>query len=115
MTNANTEFTGIPGVTIWVSAGEYSLRNPTGIPRIEVVVGPCGPINLYKAVTVTLGKPPKVLGKLPYPVSRQVKAFIELNRDLLLEHWNEKTSLISTVEELRRMPPSWRNKSPQTA
>jgi len=99
MCNANTDFTRIPGVTIWVSAGEYSLRNPTGIPRIEVVVGTCTPNNPYDAVTVTLGKPPKVLGKLPYPVSRQVKAFIELNRDLLLEHWTEQTCSITTVEE----------------
>jgi hypothetical protein len=73
MAPRSTSVTGIEGVVIWVSAGEFCVADRHLGPRILVVHGDkIDPAGLKDAVTVRLAEPPEVLGNLPGKVTRQV-------------------------------------------
>jgi len=55
------------------------------------------------AVTVTLTDPPRILSPLPGGVSKQVIQFVNLNRELLLGHWNNELDSSETLKLLKRV------------
>jgi len=88
MANLRPEDTGIEGVIIWVSSGEYSGTALQHGPRIKVMQGT--KLNkgaVENAVTVRLTDPPEVLGKLPTRGKKKVLAFVTLNREVLIQYW----------------------------
>jgi hypothetical protein len=92
MANMRTRRTGIDGVVIWVSPGEFSGADSQHGPRIKVMLGDkVTTEGLEEAVSVRLTNPPKVLGTLPAKVEKQVVKFINQNRNVLLGHWNGET------------------------
>ena len=98
--NLGPSTTGIEGVVLWVSAGEFDFTSKDG-PRIKVVLGDkLTSEGLQDAVSVKLSTLPLVLGELPGKVRRQVLAFVSLNLDTLLDYWNNE---ISTCELLDRL------------
>lgn len=78
MTNLLQNRTGIDGVVIWISPGEFSgkasAHGPHG-PRVKVVLGNRTTTeNLKSAVTVTLEAMPRILdGSLPGWAKKSVR------------------------------------------
>ena len=95
--------TGVEGAVIWIFAGEF-----TGVelgPRILVVIGgdKMSAEWLRGAVSVRLTTPPEVVGKLPGAIRRLVIAFVERNRNVLLQHWNGELASKETLDLLQRI------------
>lgn len=88
LSNMRGTTTGIEGVVIWVSAGEFGGAEPPHGPRLKVVLGDdISTERLQDAVSVLLTTPPRVLGELPRRTARQLVRFVNENRDILLRHW----------------------------
>ena len=101
MSNLRPSDSGVSGAIIWVSAGEFEGKTIQHGPRIKVVLGvKVSSEGLKDAVTVTITKPPRVLGTLPANIKQQVVTFVELNYDVLVQYW---TNAISTKEMLGRI------------
>lgn len=81
LTSMGKETTGLDAV-IWVSIAVDS------VPRVKVVPGHNWKKGCVGATTVTLDDPPKVLGKLPKQLEKQVVELIGLNKKAILDHWN---------------------------
>lgn len=104
MSNLRPKNTGVEGVVIWISAGEFAGVDAQHGPRIKVVLGDKTPSEgLKKAVSVRLTTPPVVLGKLPGKVQKQVITFVERNLDVLLRHWEGKLDSKDTLDLLKRI------------
>lgn len=81
MSNLPPQDTGVEGAIVWISVG-VGLRHG---PRLKVTVG--AKPTRQSGVTITITDPPRVLGTLPPKVKEQAVAFINRNRDVLLQHW----------------------------
>jgi hypothetical protein len=104
MANLRPSTTGVEDAVIWVSAGEFSGKELQHGPRIKVVLGDkITTDGLANAVSVKLTNPPKILGKLPSKISRQVVKFVNLNREVLLRHWNGELDSKEMLELLKRV------------
>ena len=98
MVSLVTSETGIHN-TIFVSTKGYAQH----APRIKIAIDPP---NSFSATSKTasmaihdystLGEP------IPTHIAKQARQFIERNRDVLLEYWNNK---IGTGELIRRIRP----------
>ena len=107
MANLPEEDTGIPG-TIFVST-----RTGGHEPRVKYFDGRAG--EAQPSCSVTIADPPRVVvvaNSMPDHVVRQraplVCAWVTLNRDALLEFWNEGASwtraeISRFLEELKRL------------
>lgn len=104
MSNLRSPSTGVVGAVIWVSAGEFYGKDSRHGPRIKVVLGDRIKLqhkSLAADAYVSLADPPKVLkGALPADIQQKVLMFVELNREVLLLHWNGE---IDTREMLDRL------------
>ena len=104
MSNLRPKNTGVEGVVIWISAGEFAGTEAQHGPRIKVVLGDKATSDgLKKAVSVRLTKPPVVLGKLPGKVQKQVLEFVAKNLDVLLRHWAGDLDSKDTIDLLKRV------------
>ena len=104
MSNLRSKSTGIEGAVIWISAGEFSGKEIKHGPRIKVVLGDkITTDGLKNAITVRLSTPPEVLGDLPGKVKSRVIDFVELNKDLLLQHWNGEVDTQEMLEQLKKV------------
>jgi len=104
MSNLRPKTTGIDGVVIWISAGEFAGVGAQHGPRIKVVVGEkITAEGLKESVSVTITKPPRVLGTLPGKVSTKVVRFVERNHDALIQHWNGELDAKEVLDLLRRV------------
>ena len=104
MSNLRSKTTGVVGVVIWISAGEFSGSDLQHGPRIKVVLG--DKINkegLKNAVSVTIAASPKVIGVLPARIKKEVLAFINNNRDTLLAHWNGELDASEAIAQLNKV------------
>jgi len=101
MSNLIASDTGVKGAVIWVSAGEFSGKESAHGARIKVMLGnKITSEGLDDAATVTLTVEPKVIGKLPAKIKKDVITFVTLNRKTLISYWNNK---ISTRELLNTL------------
>jgi hypothetical protein len=104
MSNLRPRTTGVDGVIIWISAGEFSGAEAQHGPRIKVVLGDKAIIEgLNDAVSVRLTDPPVVLGTLPGKVKKQIIKFIEKNRESLLQHWRGELDSKETLDFLEKV------------
>jgi len=90
MSNITPEDSGIKGVVLWASTGTVAGKKLKHGPRLKVYLGTS--LVGAKSVSVTLTKPPRILGDMPKRVEKDVLKFIDLNFDLLLAHWENKIS-----------------------
>ena len=96
LSSLRTKHTGVDN-TIWVSVqmGQHG-------PRVKIAVDP--PDSLVpggKIATMTIDPPYKVTGaNVPTHIIKQVQAFIELNRDVLMDHWNGKIDSIEMGQRI---------------
>jgi hypothetical protein len=104
MSNLRASSTGVEGTVIWISSGEFeSKKSPHG-PRIKLVISnKITTEGLRDAVSITLTKPPRVLGKLPPKVKKQAIAFVRLNLDALLAHWNGELDSAEVVRKIEKL------------
>lgn len=104
MANLRSSSTGVAGTVIWISPGEFeSKKSPHG-PRIKVVLGnKITTEGLRDAVSVTLTKPPKVLGKLPAKIKKQATTFVRLNLEALLAHWNGDLDSVEVLAKIKKV------------
>src|SRR5687767_13033607 len=99
-----SEDTGVDGVVIWFFAGESSRNEAQHGPRVQVALGQKFTLDgLADSVSVTMTSPPDVLGTLPAEVAAQVVAFVDRNRDALLQHWRGEIDTRDAIERLRRV------------
>lgn len=104
MSNLRPRTTGVEGAVIWVSAGEFSGANLQHGPRIKVVLGEkITTEGLEDAVSVTLGDPPKVFGKLSGKLTKQVVTFVNQNRAALIRHWNGEIDTKEMLDLIERI------------
>jgi hypothetical protein len=104
MSNLCSTETGIAGVVIWASAGEFGGADRRHGPRIMVALGyKIAAARLKDAVGVRLTDPPEVLGELPGEVVRQAVRFIDKNRDVLLGYWRGEMSTREMLDLLERV------------
>jgi hypothetical protein len=101
LSNLRTSATGIDGAVVWVSAGEFLEAEQHLGPRLMIVIGKSLRFDrLTDAISVRLTDPPEVLGELPDETERQVVQFVALNRDALLAHWRDETSMREMVDAI---------------
>jgi hypothetical protein len=106
MSNLVPKRTGVKGVVIWVSAGEFAGKDGQHGPRVKVVLGSkITTESLDDAVSVRLSDPPEVLGTLPGKVAQQVLKFVTLNRKTLLGYWALKLDTATMIERLVPIGP----------
>jgi hypothetical protein len=104
MSNLPPEDTGVTGAVIWVSSGEFAGTAIQHGPRVKVIRGTkITPEGLEDSVSVTLTNPPQVIGTLPGRLKRQVVAFVDANRDILLRYWRSEISTRVMLEGLTRL------------
>jgi hypothetical protein len=101
MSNLVAADTGIDGIVIWVSGGEFEGKDSQHGPRIKVMLGnKITTEGLNQATTVTLTNPSKVIGKLPSKIEKKVLSFLKKNQATLLSYWKNE---ISTKEMIQRI------------
>jgi Domain of unknown function (DUF4160) len=69
----------------------FSAKVPQHVPRIKVAVDP--PTHLERFgnnASVAIDDGSVFAGDLPTRVHKQVRRFIELNRDVLLDYWEQR-------------------------
>jgi hypothetical protein len=99
-----SEDTGVDGAVIWFFAGEFSRKEWQLGPRVQIALGRKFTLDgLADSVSVTMTSPPEVLGTLPAEVAALVVAFIERNRDALLQHWRGEIDTADAIERLERV------------
>lgn len=104
MSNLRPKTTGVEGVVLWVSAGEFAGHDIVHGPRLKVRLGEkITTEGLDAAISVTVSKSPKVLGKLPGKVKSQVTRFVKENHDVLLEYWNGDLDTKEMLDSLKRL------------
>jgi hypothetical protein len=104
LSNLRSSDTGVAGVVIWVSAGEFAGFESQHGPRLMVVLGDQITTEKLKgAVTVRFTNPPEVVGKLPDKIKQQVVKFVVRNRDVLLRHWHGEID----TKEMLDLVGSW--------
>lgn len=102
MANLRSSKTGVEGVVIWISPGEFESKKSQQGPRIKVAVGTkMTAESLKDAVSVTLTIPPRVLGELTAKVKKQTTDFILLNMDVLLQHWRGELDSEEVLKKIR--------------
>jgi hypothetical protein len=104
MSNLRPSDTGVDGAVIWVSAGEFAEIDLLHGPRIKVVLGDkITTEGLRDAVSARLTDPPVVSGRLPRGVKHQVMRFVNMNREVLLRHWNGEIDAKEMLDLLHRI------------
>ena len=103
MSNLTPEDSGIKGVVLWVSTGTVAGKKLKHGPRLKVYLGTS--VEGAKNVSVTITKPPRILGDLPKRVERDVLKFIDLNFDLLLAHWKNEISSKKFLLNVKSITP----------
>lgn len=95
--------TGIVGVVIWISAGEFEEGPERHLgPRILVVPGDRLSADSFKGATsVSLAMPPVVSGSLPAAMKAMVLRFVETNRQILLTHWSGELASKEVIERIQ--------------
>lgn len=102
MSNLRSRDTGVEGVVIWISAGEFFDAESQHGPRIKVMLGErLTADGIQDAASVRLTDPPEVLGTLPAEIERRVIEFVRTNREVLLRHWNGELSTRETLDQVR--------------
>jgi hypothetical protein len=82
---------------------------PTGQhgPRVKVAIGPPDAIGQGGVeATVPFAQDESASGPIPPALERQVRAFIELNKPVLMDYWNLKISTNKLLSQLRPVPRS---------
>jgi hypothetical protein len=104
MANLRPKTTGVEGVVIWISSGEFAMANLQHGPRINVVLGEkITTEGLQEAISVTITNNPQVLGKLPRSIKKQVLDFVKKNQDVLIQHWNGELDSKETLDRIQRI------------
>ena len=104
MSNLRTRTTGVEDATVWVSAGEFAGAQTQYGPRIKVILGTkITTEGLAEAASVTITVPPKVIGTLPGKLKKQSIAFVNLNREILLQYWGNEVSTREMLDGLTRI------------
>jgi len=101
LSNLVSTDTGIKGVVLWVSAGEFEDKEWKLGARLKVVLGSkITAEGLKNSTTVTLTDPPKVIGELPTKIEKKVIDFVAANRSILLRYWKNKISTRAMLENI---------------
>jgi len=104
MSNLPPKDTGVEGVVIWVSVGEFSGAALQHGPRVKVMLGEkITSEGLENAASVTLTDPPKVVGTLPGKVRKMVVRFIARNRAVLLDYWDGRLSSREMLDLIQKV------------
>ncbi len=95
-----TKTTGVDN-TIFISA-----RVPRHKPRIKVAIDPPTHLDRFgESASVAIADGSVLAGKLPSHVHKQVCGFLDLNRDVLIEYWEQRIDDAELHERLRPLPP----------
>ena len=102
LSNLGATTTGIPGAVIWFSAGEFVDPEPHVGPRLIVMLGDMIKTEgLIDVPIVRLTSPPDVLGELPASMTESLVRFVNLNREILLAHWEGELGTKETIRLLK--------------
>jgi hypothetical protein len=96
MSNILPEDSGIKGAVLWINPGTVEGKKLKYGPRLKVTLH-----GSSTSVSVTITQPPRILGKLPKKVEKDVFAFIALNYDLLMDFWNDKMGSKAFLNQIK--------------
>jgi hypothetical protein len=103
MVNYRKKTTGVDN-TVFISQKGYTQHGP----RIKIAIEPPDSISVTsKTVSVAIDSGKVVAGdktKVSTALKKQVQKFVALNRDVLLDYWNEKISTEELQERLQAVP-----------
>jgi hypothetical protein len=95
-----TKTTGVDN-TIFISA-----KVPRHKPRIKVAIDPPTHLDRFgESASVAIADGSVLAGKLSSHVHKQVCGFLDLNRDVLIEYWEQQIDDAELHERLRPLPP----------
>ena len=101
MANVIKSRTGL-NTMIWISTKE-----PSHGPRIKVQANRSDKIISHEMFIVTIEDMPEVIGdigKLKAKDINKIKEFVILNKEVLLDYWNEKElDIIKIIERLKKV------------
>lgn len=99
MANLRTRSTGIPDVTLYCSQGEFEGKSSVHGPRVKVYLGSRLTREMLRdPIIIKLTDPPQVVvGSLTGKPRQLVMQFLSLNREVLIQYWND---LNMDLEEL---------------
>ncbi|MFI5301052.1 MAG: hypothetical protein ACHREM_23460 [Polyangiales bacterium] len=104
MSNLRRRDTGIDGVVVWVSSGEFGGDDSKHGPRIEVSRGAeVTSESRRNAVSVTIANPPEFLGELPSDTEQHVALFVTTNREVLLRYWHGEISTREVLDLIQKV------------
>jgi hypothetical protein len=98
MVSFRNDVTGVDN-TIFISTRGHTQH----ASRIKLAIDPPDSLNpLSETASVAIGSGDVVAGEVPAKLLRQVRKFIELNRDVLLDYWDYR---IDTKQLERALKP----------
>jgi hypothetical protein len=104
MSNLPPVDTGVADAVIWVSSGEFVGTKSQHGPRVKIIPGTkITKEGLSDAASVTITKPPRVIGTLPGKLKKQVIDFVNLNRVILLQYWRNEISTRQMLDGLVKL------------
>jgi hypothetical protein len=101
MSNSYPEDSGVEGVKIWFSVNQYDGKKLPHGPRIKV--NDLKTDKLIAIVTVE-DNPVVKVGELKGKLKKLILAYIKLNRQVLDDHWEGKTSSKQAVNAIKPVP-----------
>jgi len=97
MANLWPENTNLP-VVVWVSEKGKSKHGP----RVKVMTH-TGKMNIKDTVSITISSQPILIGKLDSKILKAVSKWIILNKQNLLNYWNEEISTNIMINKLKKL------------
>lgn len=83
-----------------------SAKFPGHAPRIKVAIDPPTHIDRFgNSASVAIGDGAVLAGKLPRSVLAQVRAWLDLNRDVLIDYWEQRIDDEELRERLQKLEP----------
>ena len=105
MSNLRSKSTGVDGAILWVSAGEFEGKESQHGPRVKVILGQ-GRVTmeaLQKAPSVKIKDGSLIQGRLKGSLLKKIQMFLNLNRTVLLDYWNQKIDTVQMAQEIKKI------------
>lgn len=105
MSNLRSKSTGVDGAILWVSAGEFEGKESQQGPRVKVILGQ-GRVTmeaLQKAPSVKIKDGSLIQGRLKGSLLKKIQMFLDLNRTVLLDYWNQKIDTVQMAQEIKKI------------
>lgn len=105
MSNLRPKTTGLKGIVLWVSAGEFEGKQSPHGPRVKVIIGNSRVTqeSLAKAPSVRIQDGALIQGELKPKQLKEVQDFLAANKSVLLKYWRQAIDTADMVSMLKKL------------